>query len=358
MFEIKLRKFVYCLAVVLLAALFSTSSAESSVPVITVTFDKESIEIGEVLTAHYEVMGNDSYTAIGAHWYCWVDEWSAQGIQSVNASSLSGETSVSPTFGQYLSLHISVRDSKGQSHSYESERIPVVGYTSIPPTITITFDKTSIEIGEMLTAHYEITGNDSYTTVGGYWYCWVDEWSAQGIQSANASSLSGETSVSPTFGQYLSLHISVRDSKGQSHSYESEKIPITNILSHTYPAFSADNKQTYHPGNSMLFRIDADHSKFRSIIIDHQLVPSNAYSTWSGSTYIELKDEYLSSLTPGTHTMTVLFSDGLATISFSTERVSTPPKTGDHYPLVWLGILLLGSLGGMLFCAGQNAKRR
>lgn len=95
-------------------------------------------------------------------------------------------------------------------------------------------------------------------------------------------------------------------------------------------------------------------SKFTGIEIDGNAVSSGNYTVSSGSTVITLKPDYLNKLTAGEHTITVLYTDGGATGTFTiaekpaetTDKDTTSPATGDNSNItLWAALLLVSGAG-------------
>ena len=61
--------------------------------------------------------------------------------------------------------------------------------------------------------------------------------------------------------------------------------------------------------------VEADFSKFAGVHVDGTVIPTSNYEAKAGSTIITLKNEYLSTLSVGTHTVDVVFDDGVASTS-------------------------------------------
>lgn len=115
-------------------------------------------------------------------------------------------------------------------------------------------------------------------------------------------------------------------------------------------------------------RVDGEFSKFASVEVDGKVVDAKNYTAKSGSTIITFTKEYIASLSAGSHTVRVNFTDGYAetkltvkktpetpTTEASTTAASTTatnttqkaPKTGDTMPV--------GMLGGIMMLAGIGA---
>lgn len=88
--------------------------------------------------------------------------------------------------------------------------------------------------------------------------------------------------------------------------------------------------------------------KFVGIQVDGVDVAKQNYTAASGSTIITLKPEYLATLSVGSHTLSVIYTDGTASGSFEilAQTESTTPETGDHsYLDLWVTLMLVGLCG-------------
>ena len=92
--------------------------------------------------------------------------------------------------------------------------------------------------------------------------------------------------------------------------------------------------------------------KFLGIEMDNQMVSPAYYLASPGSVVIDLKPSYLNTLSAGSHTIRVIFTDGYVDSSFTvtTEKKPTDhdsPKTGeDSYAVFWL--MMLASMTAIL----------
>lgn len=112
----------------------------------------------------------------------------------------------------------------------------------------------------------------------------------------------------------------------------------------------------------LTFTTNGAFSKFAGIEVDGKIVDAANYTAASGSTVITLKAEYLNTLTAGEHTITVLYTNGEATGTFTiAEETSVPagsdqtgnednsdtgktdiPQTGDNSSItLWIATLLI-----------------
>lgn len=73
------------------------------------------------------------------------------------------------------------------------------------------------------------------------------------------------------------------------------------------------------------FRSAADYNKFKSVEIDGTQIDNNNYKISEGSTIVTLFGSYIKTLKNGTHTITIVSTDGKATANF-TVNISNPTE--------------------------------
>jgi len=81
-----------------------------------------------------------------------------------------------------------------------------------------------------------------------------------------------------------------------------------------------DKPEIVSGGNDVMFRSEADLAKFKEIKIDGNVVDSNNYTTYNGSTGVQLKKEFLKTLDNGNHNIEIVSTDGKATTSFTVDK--------------------------------------
>ncbi|MEG2958479.1 MAG: S-layer homology domain-containing protein, partial [Oscillospiraceae bacterium] len=103
----------------------------------------------------------------------------------------------------------------------------------------------------------------------------------------------------------------------------------------TYPVTKgAESAWTQGSGKPMVFTCDVPLAKFTGLNLDGMDVSENDYTAVSGSTIITLKPAYLVTLTPGTHTLKILFKGGVAETTFTIASWVNPftdVKTSDWF---------------------------
>ena len=125
------------------------------------------------------------------------------------------------------------------------------------------------------------------------------------------------------------------------------------------------NGSTWTKGSSEGLTLVANgaYSKFTGFELDGVTVNTGNYTAKSGSTVITLKPDYLNVLTAEEHTITVLYTDGEATGTFTiAENPAGPaggdsasPGTSDPSPIaLWIVLMLLS--GGAILTRGIRRK--
>ena len=126
-------------------------------------------------------------------------------------------------------------------------------------------------------------------------------------------------------------------------------------------------------------------SKFVGVKVDGTLVDAKNYNVKEGSTIVTLKADYLNTLSVGTHTFEILWTDGSASTTFTskantadnsnnnqndnnnsdssddkpssgTDKKDDVAKTGDNTPIVWLFILSILSGTGLIITVKKRRE--
>lgn len=98
----------------------------------------------------------------------------------------------------------------------------------------------------------------------------------------------------------------------------------------------------------LTFRSTAGFSSFLGVQVDGRTIAPSCYSAEEGSIVVYLKAVYLRTLKAGTHTITILSSEGNASMEFTVGGVTTSPKTFDAGVAGYVSIALLGLMGSSL----------
>ena len=110
-------------------------------------------------------------------------------------------------------------------------------------------------------------------------------------------------------------------------------------------------------GKNALFRSNAEFDEFRKVLVDGKELDAANYTVYAGSTAVELKAEYLKTLSAGEHTLSIVSQNGRADTVFTVVRTSggNSPKTGNtQSPAPWLALLFIS--GGL--ATGVSAVRK
>lgn len=179
-----------------------------------------------------------------------------------------------------------------------------------------------------------------------------------------------------------------------AHVYDDDADTTCNVCGYvrtvTPPAITPDykfleganGKWTKSSDKNLAFRANGEFSKFTGVKVDGTKIDADKYTAVSGSTIVNLKKEYLETLSVGKHTLTVAYTDGECSTEFEIKAASTTkkdttdkenksskttaskldnaktPKTGDNSNIL-LWITLLFSSGVMLMGkAFANKKRK
>lgn len=105
----------------------------------------------------------------------------------------------------------------------------------------------------------------------------------------------------------------------------------------------------------------AEFSEFVKVLIDGAELDKKHYTVYEGSTVVEIREEYLSSLFPGNHTMSIVSVNGKADTVFTVvkEEKTVSPKTGEtNNPSLWIALLFVsGGIFGITATAKRKRKR-
>ena len=82
-------------------------------------------------------------------------------------------------------------------------------------------------------------------------------------------------------------------------------------------------------GSSLIVRGNGDFSKFTGIKVDGVQIGAENYEAKSGSTIVTLKSSYLDTLTAGTHSLEILWTDGSASTAFAIQQSESQKPDDD-----------------------------
>ena len=122
----------------------------------------------------------------------------------------------------------------------------------------------------------------------------------------------------------------------------------------------AGSSYTQGSGNTIYFRSSDSFANFQKVMVDNAELSADCYTATEGSIIITLKLEYLSTLAAGTHSISIVSANGVATADFEVQTADTTavsPKTGDNgQAALWITLLILSC--GALTAVGIRKKVR
>ena len=89
----------------------------------------------------------------------------------------------------------------------------------------------------------------------------------------------------------------------------------------------ADSTWTQSTDGTIAIRGNGDFEKFQSVKVDGIVVDAKYYTVVKGSTIITFKEDYLKTLSTGSHTFELVWTDGSATTKFT---IAAKPDNGDN----------------------------
>ena len=129
----------------------------------------------------------------------------------------------------------------------------------------------------------------------------------------------------------------------------------------------ANSSWTQNTDGSLAIRGNGEIAKFRNVKVDGVIVDPKNYTVTEGSTIITFNADYLKTLSVGSHTFELIWTDGSASTNFIVEKQNNPtdtqktdqsvtaPKTGDTSNLMLWATLLMVSVAGV---AGILVRRK
>lgn len=276
--------------------------------------------------------------------------------------------------------------------------------TSVPqaPDITGQPQDKTIKAGESATFTVEASGTDLA-------YQWqIDLNNGYGWQ--NISSATGK--------EYTISEVNIKDSGLQVRCVVSNaggsittNAATLTVTENTVPSpdpvnydiiDGANSAWTQNTDGSLVIRGSGEIAKFQNVKVDGTAIGAENYTVTEGSTIITLKADYLRTLSAGSHTFEIVWTDGSASTAFTVNSDSTGntgnnpdnntdnsntdnsntdnsntgsspsaaqpqstanqkdavPKTGEHTPLTWLYLPAILSGAGLILTAKKGRKRR
>ena len=123
----------------------------------------------------------------------------------------------------------------------------------------------------------------------------------------------------------------------------------------------ANSSWIQNSDGGLVIKGDGEISKFRNVKVDGVVVDKKNYTVTEGSTIITFKADYLKTLSVGSHTFEIIWTDGSASTSFTIAKNATDTddkltKTGDDFNLMLCITLLMASLTGVVVTLNRKRK--
>ena len=164
----------------------------------------------------------------------------------------------------------------------------------------------------------------------------------------------------------IAVKSGMQDSSVETFTYTIQ-IPVAN---NTYQIIDGANSSWTHDSDgNITIRGNGDFSKFTGVKVDGNLIDKSNYTAKEGSTIITLKASYLNTLSAGTHTVEILWTDGSASTTFTikantsddkpssgTDKKDDVPKAGDNTSIAWLFILSILSGTGLIITVKKRRE--
>lgn len=118
---------------------------------------------------------------------------------------------------------------------------------------------------------------------------------------------------------------------GYATMWVDTNLTMTPQASGTTPEYKitegANSSWKQNSDDTLKFVANGDFSKFTGVKLDGTLVAADKYNAVSGSTVITLKKDYLSTLSVGKHTLTIVYNDGECSTEFEIKAASITSST-------------------------------
>lgn len=307
-------------------------------------------------------------------------------IDTLKVDGLEVTAATSYTFSDVNANHAIEVSFKQESQTPDVPGVTAPSITTQPGNATVKAGETATftiaASGDNLTYQWKINRNDGNG--------WVN------IAGANAVSYTTSTVDKSCNGFQYKCVVSNSAGNEESNSailtvQDAGGSDNPDTPNNTYQIIDGANSSWTHDSDgNITIRGNGDFSKFTGVKVDGNLIDRNNYTAKEGSTIIMLKASYLNTLSAGTHTVEILWTDGSASTTFTikadtsddndnnqnnnengdnninsddstlpsdTDKKDDVPKTGDGSPVVWLLVLLILSGTGLIF-TGRNGRKK
>lgn len=189
------------------------------------------------------------------------------------------------------------------------------------PAVTAQPKSVSVTVGD--TATFEVTATGTDVT-----YQWkIDRNDGNGfVDITGATGAAYTTGVTDKDCDGFKYQCVIRNAAG---SATTDTVVLTVLYQIIEGANGSWNQST--DGESLRIRGNGEYSKFQNVKVDGNIIDSKNYTVSEGSTIIELHADYLKTLSEGSHTFEIVWTDGAAGTGFTVARnTSGSNNTGSN----------------------------
>lgn len=189
------------------------------------------------------------------------------------------------------------------------------------PAVTAQPKSVSVTVGD--TATFEVTATGTDVT-----YQWkIDRNDGNGfVDITGATGAAYTTGVTDKDCDGFKYQCVIRNAAG---SATTDTVVLTVLYQIIEGANGSWNQST--DGESLRIRGNGEYSKFQNVKVDGNIIDSKNYTVSEGSTIIELHADYLKTLSEGSHTFEIVWTDGAAGTGFTVARnTSGSNNTGNN----------------------------
>lgn len=141
----------------------------------------------------------------------------------------------------------------------------------------------------------------------------------------------------------------VADIPATGHSYDNGKCTVCGAIASDFKVIiTAGANGSWQKGtkDGLTFTSNAAYKHFQKVQVDGKDLDASNYTVKEGSTIVNLKTEYLETLSVGKHTLAIVSETGTATTEFNVKAAAVTddtqsPQTGDDSNIaLWIAVLL------------------